>query len=282
MDDRTGEPPLPPRSPASTGAYVLGVAITVVAILSQYFVPVEWPATLVVYGNLPGDLFVVYGIPILTFSILLGPASLRAWRDRMGRATWEGLRWYGALSLLALGIVIALAVVYELVDPAALQLLGKPNPALEQARGDPWFFVGFSFVVGAVEETIFRGWIFGYWASRSKSWIGPAAWTSAIFAGVHLYYGLTYGPASPLIFPTLFLIGFGFAATYRLSGGNLVVVALLHGENDASAYLTLVVGEVGVAIHYLVILAGGLVALIHYLRAENHPPGTATRTSGSP
>ncbi len=273
-------PPLPAPSPASPLAYALGVAITVLAVVSQYFVPQTIPATRVVYDNLPGDLAVVYGIPILTFALLLGAAPLRGWKDRMRLAGWEGLRWYGGLSLLAIAIIVVLAVIYGVVDPAALKFLSKPNPALQQAQGDPWFFVGFSFVVGAVEETIFRGWIFGYWARRSASWVGPAAWTSAIFAGVHLYYGFTYGPAAPLIFPTLFLIGFAFAATYRLSGGNLVVVALLHGENDASAYLTLVVGNLGVAIHYLVILVGALVALLHYLRTG--PSGRAAAPSTPP
>ncbi len=275
-------PSLPPPSPASATTYAIGVGITVLAVVSQYFVPVEWPATRVVYGNLPGDLLVVYGIPIATFALLLGAAPLRAWRARLGTAAEEGLRWYGALSILALGIIIVLAVVYEAVDPSALSFLNKPNPALQEAQGDPWFFVGFSFVVGAIEETIFRGWIFGYWARRSASWVGPAAWTSAIFAGVHLYYGFTYGPAAPLIFPTLFLIGFAFAATYRLTGGNLVVVALLHGENDASAYLTIIPGfqTIGVVIHYLVILVGGLIALLVYLREDRPRVPVPTAPAG--
>jgi membrane protease YdiL (CAAX protease family) len=248
------------------------VVVTVVAILSQYFVPESLPAARILYGNLPGDLFVVYGIPVLAFAVLVGKAPLLRWRARMGTAAWEGLRWYGGLALLALLVTIVLTVVYSAVDPAALQLLQRPNPALTQASSDPWFFVGFSFVIGAFEETIFRGWIFGYAAARSRSWLGPAAWTSAVFAGVHLYYGTTYGVAAPLIFPTLFLLGFAFAAVYRFSGGNLVLPALLHGENDASAYLTLVSEPAGLVLHYSVILVGGLVALIAYLKERAPPP----------
>jgi len=137
--------------PASLGRYFLGVVITVVAILSQYFVPELLPATDIVYGNLPGDVFVVYGIPIIAFALLVGGAPLRDWGRRMGSATWHGLRFYGLLSLLALLVVLLLTIVYEVVDPAALQLLNRPNPALQQATGNPWFFVGFSFVVGALE-----------------------------------------------------------------------------------------------------------------------------------
>jgi membrane protease YdiL (CAAX protease family) len=264
--------PSPPTVPASLGRYFSGVAITVGAVLSQYVVPQTTPGAVVLYGNLPGDLFVVYGVPVLAFAFLVGGAPLRDWSQRMKLATWEGLRWYGLLALLALLIVIGLTVVYEVVDPAALNLLNRPNPALTQASGDPWFFVGFSFVIGAVEETIFRGWIFGYWRDRPGSWFVPATWTSGVFAGVHLYYGTTYGLAAPLIFPTLFLMGFALAAAYRFSGGNLVVPSLLHGANDATAFLTLVNVEVGVVLHYLIILAGAVIGLVHYLSPSGGPP----------
>jgi len=254
--------------PASLGRYFLGVVITVFAILSQYFVPELLPATDIVYGNLPGDVFVVYGIPIIAFALLVGGAPLRDWGRRMGSATWHGLRFYGLLSLLALLVVLLLTIVYEVVDPAALQLLNRPNPALQQATGNPWFFVGFSFVVGALEETIFRGFMFGYWRDRSGPWMVPAVWTSVVFAGVHLYYGTTYGVAAPLIFPGLFLLGFAFAATYRFSRGNLVVPAVLHGAHDAAAFFTLISEEGGIILEYLVVLIGALIGLIHYLNRE--------------
>jgi len=268
-------PSAPARAPAPIARYSAGVAITVGAVLSQYVVPQSVPGAIVLYGNLPGDLFVVYGVPVIAFALLVGGAPLRDWSKRLGVATWEGLRWYGLLSLLALAVVIGLTIVYELVDPAALELLNRPNPALQQAAGDPWFFVGFSFVIGAFEETIFRGWIFGYWRDRPGSWFVPATWTSVVFAGVHLYYGTTYGVAAPLIFPSLFLMGFALAAAYRFSGGNLVVPALLHGGNDATAFLTLINTDVGVALHYLIILVGAVIGLIHYLRPSPGPPGAA-------
>lgn len=261
----SGLPPAASTAP-SLGRYALGVVITVLAVVSQYFVPELWPPALAVYGNLPGDLFVVYGIPVLSFALLVGLGPLKNWASRMGLASVQGLRWYGGLSLLGILIIVALTIVYEAVDPAALQLLQRPNPALTQAAGDPWFWVGFSFVIGAFEETIFRGWIFGFWQNRSTPWLLPAVGTSALFAGVHLYYGVTYAAAAPLVFPGLFLIGFAFAATYRASGGNLVVVALLHGAHDAAAFYTLINPGQGEVYYYLLILVGGLVALVYYLR----------------
>ncbi len=268
-----------PRVPAPLGRYFLGVGVTVFAILSQYFVPQLLPATEILYGNLPGDLLIVYGVPILSFALLVGGAPLRDWNRRMKVAAWQGLRFYGLLTLLALLVVFVLTVIYEAVDPAALQLLNRPNPALQQASGDPWFFVGFSFVIGAFEETIFRGFMFGYWRDRSGPWMVPAVWTSVVFAGVHLYYGTTYGAASPLIFPSLFLMGFAFAATYRFSGGNIVVPAVLHGAHDAAAFLGVVSsawGIVGLILTYLIVLVGAVIGLVEYLRRDppTVPPGS--------
>jgi membrane protease YdiL (CAAX protease family) len=261
-----------PLRAAPLGRYTLGVAITVGAIYSQYFVPGLLPGADVVYGNLVGDLAVVYGIPIVAFGLLVGGAPLRdGWR-RMTDATREGFAWYGALGILALLVTLVLVVVYEVVDPAALPLLNRPNPALQQAEGNPWFFVAFSFAIGAFEETIFRGWIFGYWRDRPGSWVVPALWTSALFAGVHLYYATTYGLAAPLVFPQLFFAGLAFAATYQYSQGNLVVPAFLHGLQDATAYLTLVSAEwktIGLTVHYLVLVGGGILYLVLYLERTN-------------
>ncbi len=249
----------------SVARYVLGVVITVAAVYSQYVVPSAWPPALWLYGNLPGDLFVVYGIPIAAFSVLVGAGPLRGWAGRLRLAAYRGLGWYGSMLLLALVITLGLAIVYEAVDPAALQLLNRPNPALTQAAGDPWFWVGFSFVIGAIEETIFRGWIYGVWQSKAAGWVGPAVGSSAIFAALHLYYGTTYGIAAPLIFPSLFLLGFAFAATYHETGGNLVVVALLHGLFDASAfYYAFIDPGVGLLLRYLPMLGGAVLALIYY------------------
>jgi membrane protease YdiL (CAAX protease family) len=269
------EPPVVPAlrtTPGTYARYFLGVVVTVFAVLSQYFLPQAVPSLRPVYETLVGDLAVVYGVPVLAFLLLVGLGPLRHGADRMRLALIEGLRWYGLLSLLALAIVLALAILYTALDPAALKLLNRPNPALQQAVGNPWLYVALSFVVGAFEETIFRGWIFGFWNGRSNSWIVPAVGTSVLFAGVHLYYATTYGLAAPLIFPSLFLLGFAFAATYQASGGNLVIVALLHGTNDATAFLTLINPVVGDGLHYLVILVGAALGLVLYLRSADASP----------
>jgi membrane protease YdiL (CAAX protease family) len=259
--------------------YLAAVVITVLAVLSQYFLPQDIPGLLPIYSSVVGDLAVVYGIPVVACAVLIGFEPVRQWRSRNGTAAVEGLRWYGLLTLVGLVVAVVLTILYERLDPSALNFLTRPNPALTQAAGDPWFYVGLSFVAGAFEEAIFRGWIFGFWRGRARGWWGPAIGSSALFAGVHLYYGITYGPASPLVYPTLFLLGFAFAQTYRLSGGNLVVVALLHGVNDATVYLTLIIGVVGTELHYAVVFLGVLVAIVLYLRAG---PSEGRTTPPSP
>ena len=250
----------------------LGASITVAAVLSQYLVPSDWPGARLLYGSLVGDLAVVYGLPIAALALLLGADPLRNWRARSRSAIPLGLGWYCALSLLALVVTIALVIVYEIVDPAALGPLSRENPALRSAAGDPWFYVALSFLVGACEETIFRGWIFGTWARNAHGWIVPAIVTSGLFAGVHVYYGLTFGLASPFYYQELFLLGFAFAATYQATGGNLLVIALLHGLNDAIAFTSLVSQDVEIAAHYLLIVGGAIVGLVYYLRTRPAPP----------
>jgi membrane protease YdiL (CAAX protease family) len=272
-------PRSPPRPLGSSAVpddlprYAFGVVLTVFVISSQYFLPQSFPALDFLYGNLLGDLFVVYGIPVLAFAYLIGSGPLRRWSANLGTATWEGLQWFGLTSLLALFVVIILEAVYSIVDPSALQLLERANPALEQAASNPWFYIGLSFVVGAFEETIFRGWIFGYWLQRpNASWLGAAIGTSILFAGVHLYYGTTYGAAYPILFVPLFFLGFSFAATVKYSGGNLVVVALLHGGYDAISFAYLLNPSLSDALHVLLIVVGLTVALVLYVRSRSSRP----------
>ena len=266
----------------SLDAYVAAVVITVVAVVSQYFVPHLLPFTAPLYGSFLGGLFVVYGIPIAAFAILVGARPLERFAVRPASAALTALGWYGVLSLLALAVTFALVIVYLALDPSALDLLNRPNPVVQEAQTNPWFWVGFSFAIGAVEETIFRGWIFGYWLARGTSvgWV-HAIWTSALFAGVHLYYATTYGIAAPLVYPTLFFLGLAFALAVQASGGNLVWVAVLHGANDATAFLTIVSPLLANSVHFGVMLIGAVVALLLYLRRPKPTPPPA-RPYGSP
>jgi membrane protease YdiL (CAAX protease family) len=256
----------PSEMPPLAG-YAAAVAITVIAILSQYFLPQLIPAVHLVYSTLLTGLIVVYGVPVAAFVLLVGLRPIRGFFTRPGSAIVEGLRWYGAMSILGLVSALTVVAVLAAVDPSAISQLSKLSPPLVQAESDPWFWVAFSFVVGIVEETIFRGWIFGYWLLRDPAhWLVHAVWTSALFASMHLYYGSTYGFASGVAFAELFFAGLGFAIAVRYSGGNLLVVGLLHGAHDALSFSTLVWKPYGEELYYLLILAGAFIFLVVFVR----------------
>ncbi|MCI4357617.1 MAG: CPBP family intramembrane metalloprotease [Thermoplasmata archaeon] len=278
----SGEPESEPRPVPKGGVFAYGAAvvITVAAVLSQYVVPRAVPSLAPIYSNLVGDFLIVYGIPILAFLTLVGTQPVQGFVASMGKATVEGLRWYGLLSLTALFVTVLLALAYLIVDPSALTRLNAPNPDLKAAMGDPWFWVGFSFVIGITEETIFRGWIFGFWtARRSPRWLGHALWTSALFVGVHLYYARTYGAAAGLVYPMLFFIGFAFALALRFSGGNILVIGLLHGAYDSASFLSLISMPAGLAFRYGLLGVGLMVAGLVYVNRNrtyrNAGPGPA-------
>lgn len=265
----------------SPAAYGVAVAVTTAVILSQYFLPKLVPPVAPVYHSLAGGLLVVYGVPIVAFVSLVGVRPLTRFFAEPRRATIEGLRWYGLLSLLSLGVLFLVVLVYQLLDPSALQQLQQPNPVLQNARSNPWFWIGFSFVIGLVEETIFRGWIFGYWIARGTSnWGVHAVWTSGLFAAVHLYYGTTYGPAATFALVQLFFVGLAFAWAVQYSRGTLVVVGLLHGAYDAIAFSTLVWTS-ALVLNYALILVGALIGLIVFLRRPR-PPTLAPPTWAMP
>jgi membrane protease YdiL (CAAX protease family) len=264
---------------ASRGAYALATAITVAAVVSQYLLPERFPSLLVIYGNLPGDLGVVYGIPILAFLLLVGTGPLRNWNANPGRAAVEGLRWFGLLSLLALVLSVVLLIVYEVVDPSSITQLSKTVPVVQGAAGDPWFWIALSFAVGAIEETIFRGWVFGYWFARNPAdWKVAAGLSSLLFAGVHVYYWTTYGAIATVPLLMLVLLGLAFAWAMALSGGNLVVIALLHGAFDASSFYSVINTNVALALHYGLVLLGLVVALVIAVRGSlARPPADPYR-----
>jgi len=260
----------------STTTYALAVGVTILAVLSQYFLPEHVAGLRPLYDNLAGGLFVAYGIPILAFALLVGLRPLDRFASRMGPSFAPTFAWYGALSVLSIAVLIVLAIVYEILDPSALQLLTKTNPVLTSAQSDPWFWVFFSFVIGALEEAIFRGWIFGYWIARGSPNLGwHAVWTSGLFAALHLYYGATYLAAAPIYYSELFLLGLAFALAVRATRGNLVWVALIHGATDAAAFLTLISTPSAEALHYGIILIGFGLAIVLYLRSREPAPASA-------
>ena len=136
-----------------------------------------------------------------------------------------------------------------------------------------WFMVAFSFlVVGPSEEYLFRGFVFGGLlnVSKGRHWLVLALISSIFFAAIHLYYAVTYGVASLVAFADLITFGMAMAATYYVSGGNLLVPARLHGAYDATAYVSIATSsDIGVQLRNLMIVTGIIAALLVFSRKKS-------------
>ncbi|HSR09964.1 MAG TPA: CPBP family intramembrane glutamic endopeptidase, partial [Thermodesulfobacteriota bacterium] len=181
-----------------------------------------------------------------------------------------GLSVFGVFAFLGVVVASLILTVTLILDPQASDILHKPNPVLHVPHRFAWIMVGLSFlVVGPFEEYVFRGFVFGGLLSlvRGRSWLGPAFFSSVLFALAHAYYGLVYGAASLAMFTELTFLGMAFAIMYYLSGGNLIVPALIHGLYDATGFMAVASSSrVGVALRTSLVVGG--IALAAFLTAR--------------
>ena len=230
--------------------YLIGVVVIFLSVYSQYFIH---------YGSITGYL-VVYGIPVLVVSLLFGRQLLhRAGKNNKDAAKF-GLGLFGVLTVIGLLLsIVALAIITHF-DPHAANLLNKPNPVLNVPSNVAWVMIPVSIlVVGPAEEYLFRGFIYGGLLSISKGkyWILLAAVSSVMFASVHAYYAITYGIASVLPFIDLITFGLAMSITYYWSGGNILVLALIHGLYDATDFLGVATtSQIGQAAQLVMIFVG--------------------------
>jgi len=261
--------------PITKARYLLGLLIILGAAYSQY-----------VFGGLgPAVGFlVVYGIPILVVSILWGRAIIQ----RADKNTWVaskfGLGFYGAFT--ALGLLASYGILFILtnLDPAALNLLNKPNPVLNVSPEYAWIMVGVSLlIVGPAEEYLFRGFVFSGLLNlfKNRHWLIWSLVSSVFFAAAHLYYGLVYGVASALAFTDLVTFGMAMCVTYYLSGGNLLVPAVIHGAYDATGFLGVATSsQIGTVLRVLMMLIGIAVTLSLFInRIRKRRSATRLNTS---
>jgi membrane protease YdiL (CAAX protease family) len=249
-EDEHGEYPL------STRGYFIGLSIIFASAYSQYLIKGFGPML---------ALLIVYGIPISVISFLFGSAILRAALRHTLTALKLGLSLFGIFSLSGILAGSAIFSFIVMLDPQAANLLNRPNPVLHVPPEFAWIMAWFSLIfVGPAEEYIFRGFVYGGLLSlfKNRHWLSLAFFSSLLFAVAHLYYALVYGIASLALFVELFLIGAAFAITYYLSGGNLLVPAILHGLYDASGFMGVAVSkEVGILLRMSLMGAGIVVAL---------------------
>jgi membrane protease YdiL (CAAX protease family) len=258
------------QAPISRGSYVATILVIYISTYTQYIFP--W------YNPVAGALF-AYCVPILWITRLCGADIIRRAFSNSRAALRYGMGAFGVFALI--GILAATGVfhVISVIDPRALNLLQRPIPLLHLPPDLDWIMVWASFlVVGPAEEYIFRGFVFGQMLRLypERHWLLMAFLSSLLFASAHLYYVLIFGIASLVPLMEVITIGMALATTYYLSGGNLIVPALIHGAFDASGFVAAGISpEIGIALRHSMIVAGVIVAFSFLGRrrgANTSPP----------
>jgi len=231
--------------------YLLGLLIILGCAYSQYVT--KWPGLVV-------GILVVYGMPLLAVKMLWNRSVTRKSLSYSNRALKLGMAWFGILTLV--GTIASALVLFMLLelDPSALNLLHRPNPVLHLPADLAWAMVAVSLlVIGPAEEGLFRGFVFrgllGFF--RANQWLSAALLSSVIFAAAHLCYAVVYGIASLVQFTDLVAFGMAMAWAYRLSGGNLLIPAMIHGTYDATGFIGVATTpEIGAGLRLTMIALG--------------------------
>jgi membrane protease YdiL (CAAX protease family) len=265
MDQGSAEHSGTLRGTITIRTFLVGVLIIAIATYVQYITD---------FGTI-ADFFIVYGIPIAAVTILWGRSILMKAFGDSWTALKYGLGFFSVFTII--GTVAGILIFYLLstYDPSTIDLLNRPNPVLQIPEELALIMVAVSLVViGPAEEYLFRGFIYGGLLSlfRNHHWLSLAFVSSLLFAGMHLYYATVYGVASLIIFADLITFGMAMAATYYISGGNLVAPALIHGSYDAIGFLgiatTYTVSAFLRVLMLLIALAVGLVFLIRHYHGQ--------------
>lgn len=252
--------------PTITWRLYLALLVTIFALdVAQYF-------------NLGLGIFsgaiLVYGIPVLAIGVTWGSPIASVALGRMREAIKYGVGFFGAFSALGFFLEVVIYTVLVNLDPSAVNLLNRPNPVLNIPPELAWIMLFASLlIVGPAEEYIFRGFIYGYLLSlfRGRHWFSLALVSSVLFAAAHLYYAFVYGAASLIQFTDLVTFGMAMSSAYYLSGGNLVVPALLHGLYDATGFIGVATSpDIGASMRLSMIALGlGTAALLFVQRMRS-------------
>ena len=258
--------------------YIIGVVVIFASVYSQYFIKL---------GTVL-EFLVVYGIPVAIISLIFGRKLLQNAGKNNKSAVKFGLGLFGALTVVSIVLsVMALAIILT-ADPQAADLLSKPNPVLEVTPNVAWIMIAVSFlVVGPAEEYLFRGFMYGglISISKEKHWLLIAVASSLLFASVHAYYAVTYGIASVVPFISLATFSIAMSITFYWTGGNLLILAFIHGAYDATGFLGVATTEnIGLIARSILIVVGIVLAVIYLpkkIRLVTPSPPPPSLSSGA-
>lgn len=242
-------------------SYLIGLLIIFSSAYSQYLIGG--------FGLILGVL-IIYGVPMLATILLGGSAIIRKTLNHMAAALKFGLGFFGAFTVLGVLASTAIFLILAMLDPAAANLLNRPNPVLNIPPELAWIMIWVSLlIIGPSEEYLFRGFIYGglFSLSKGQRWLSLAFVSSILFAAAHLYYAFVYGIASLVQFTDLVTFGMAMAATYYLSEGNLLIPALIHGAYDATAFIGVATSlSLGIQLRGFMILIGLIVAFTLFIQ----------------
>lgn len=245
-------------------ALLVGLAVILFGSYSQYVIP---------NLNFVTGVLLVYGLPILVTGLIAGPMIIRKASNQMLKAAKYGFGYFGAFTALSIVVGLFIIILLYIFNPPAVELLQKPNPLLQIPPNIALLEIAVSFlIVGPAEEYLFRGFVFGGMLStfKNRHWLIVAFISSIFFAIVHLYYAQVYEIASLVQFEDLVAFGMAMAATYYVTGGNLVVPALIHGGYDATAFIGVATSTfIGDFLRELLILIGVVFALVIFLDRQS-------------
>jgi membrane protease YdiL (CAAX protease family) len=239
--------------------YIVGLLTIFAADYVQYVVPN--------IGTVSGMLL-VYGVPIVVVSFIWGRDILQRAFKNLFDSVKYAFSMYGIFT--GIGLLSSVVMLYILLafDPSSLNLLHKPNPVLNIPEEFAWVMVVVSvLIVGPSEEYLFRGHVYGGMLRLlgTSHWLLLALVSSILFAAAHLYYAVVYGVASSIQFIDLITFGMAMATTFYLSGGNLLLPALMHGAYDATGFLGVALqSDIGGILREIMLLIGLAMAIVMF------------------
>lgn len=213
-------------------------------------------------------------ILLLPPSIIMGKPILKHAFSNNRRALAVGLVAF-SIGIILRNIIGKTILAFLVANyPQIAEAVQKPGPTIHNY---PLFAVILIFVlvVGPVEEYMFRGLIFGgaLESFGKKHWLLLASLSSLLFALAHTNYIRGYEIAFIYYLPILFVHGMVFSLTYYLSGGNLFIIAILHGlYNSTSSINALTHSSLGSWIQYSILMSGLLIFL--YFSSEYYKKKT--------
>lgn len=237
--------------------YLMGATIIISCVTSQYVFNVK---------DFLHQIILVYIAPSTLILLLDGKRIILNAHKNLKAALKYGLGYFGIFSAAGFALAFILIITIFALDPNSQQIINRPNPLLNISPEFAWYMVFFSFIiVGPFEEFLFRGFMFGALKEMLGKfhWMYSALISSFLFTIIHFYYYLIFGNIALIQFSQLMMFSIGMCGAYHMSGGNLIIPALLHGALDATSFLMIAVPNflIGLNLKILLILLGVFVGI---------------------